>query len=920
MKQKKQNKYINALLIGAILAPTISAHAVFSDINPNDTYSPYIDMLTQCNIISGRGDNTFDPYAGVTRAELAKISVIMADGAPSGGSSLFGDIGSTHWASQYINTAAHKGFITGYTDGTFRPEKNLTYAEAVTVALRMLGYTSADLTGGYPYAYINKASELGLTDGLSFSPDDIINRRDTAYIFGKAFITDKKDGSKLLSDMGYSLSDECTVLSSYGASENEINTTIGSYTYNGNKSDYIGTRVKLITDGTDAAAILPVRQNRDGGIIVGLSGSTVSYFADGEIKTVQLSPSANVYFQGTQTSFSNARQSISIGDSFYYSRTSNGGFDYGVVDENDNIIPSFGADSIAYGSYTVKNSKLCYTSDVKPYDAIYYYPDQKLSLIYSSAVSGVLQSAYPTKSNAAVITVSGVEYSVDTVEAQDAVSRLTINDTVSVSLGRNGGAAAVYKADIGTNVYGIERIIGDNIVCVADGKSQTLKADDTWRIIFKGKDTTFGSVKSSIGENMQMTVYYDDNGGFDYGVIEELKLTDAAVAAADGTAPFNDIRYVVRDGKSSSASEIKKNDVLYYNSATKTVYAYCDSISGIYEKAYPDAQNPSSVKISGKIYDIETVGASYAFSNIGYDTGVTVLLGRNGAIAAVADSSASTAAYGVITNCTEKIEDGKKDYYVTCLGTSGEQEFKVKTDKSDLIGKTTMYKFEDGYLTVGTIKNKTVFGSLDRNNKKIGSDRLSSDCVIVDVAYVPEDGSAIAREAEFSDIARSSLSVSDITAVGKSEDGLIRFIALNNVTKADSKIGITANSRSGGELYKIVSDGVTREYSADINVTYGAGSPVIFNLYNNKIVDITVMENICSGKFKSINGQYLTLENGTHDMAKNCVVYIKTDTYEYKQTDISEIDFDKIEYAYGYSEVSSERGGMLRAVVLSLKK
>lgn len=921
MKHKsRKQRYISALLACAVMLPSGVCAAPFSDVDADAAYAPYVDMLTQCKVLSGRGNSAFDPNAPVTRAELAKMAVIMTDGAPSGGSSLFGDISSSHWAAQYVNTAAYKGFITGYTDGTFRPEKNLTYAEAVTVALRMLDYTSADLTGGYPYAYINKAREIGLTDGLSLAPDDIISRADAAYIFGRAFVTDKKGAGPLLSDMGYSLSDECTVLSSYGVAENEINTTVGTYTYDGDKTAYIGNRAKLVIDGGRAAAVLPVRQSREGGIIVGLSGSTVSYFDGGEIKTVQLAPSSNVYFEGAQAAFSAIRQSISVGDLFYYSRTSGGGFDYGVVEENDNIVPTFGADSVVYGSYTVKNSKLCYTSDINLYDAVYYYPNQNLSLVYSSSVSGVLQSAYPTKSNAATITVSGTEYSVDTIEAQEAVSRLTINDTVSVALGRNGGAAAVYKTDIAANVYGIERVIGDNIVCVADGATQTVKADDTWRIIFKGKDTTFGAVRSSIGSNMQMSIYYDGNGSFDYAVIEDLKLSDAAVAAADATVPFDDVKYVIRDGKSAAVSDIRKNDVLYFNSITKTVYAYCDSISGIYEKAYPDAQNPSSVQISGKIYDIETVGASYAFSSLAYESGVTVLLGKDGAVAAVADASDATAAYGVITNCTEKTVDGKKDYYVTCIGTGGEQEFKVKNDKSDLIGKSTMYKFEDGYLSIGTIKNKTVYGDIDKLNRKIGTERLSSDCVIADVAYVPENGAAIARRVELSDIARSSLSVSDITAVGKADDGLVHFIALNNVTRLDSRIGIATHSRSGGDSYKIDVDGAEHEYTADINVTYGVGAPVIFNLYNGKLVDLTVMQSICQGSFSSINGQYLMLENGAYDMAKNCVVYIKTDTYEYKLTDISEIDEDKIEYAYGYSEVSAQRGGMLRAVVLTLKK
>ncbi len=902
-----------------IASSGITALADFSDVDTSAYYAPYVNMLTDCAVLSGRGDGSFDPNAYVTRAELAKIAVIMSDNAPSGGSSLFGDIQNSHWAASYVNTAAQKGFITGYTDGSFRPEKNLTYAEAVTVALRMLGYTSSELTGGYPYAYINKAAELGLTAGLSFSPDDIITRGDTAYIFGKAFVTDKKSGSPLLEDKGYSLSEECTVLSSYGISENEINTTIGSFTYGGDKSEYIGARVKLVTDGSDAAAVLPVRNNREGGIITGISGSTISYFDDGEIKTVQLSPSANVYFQGAQSAFSSVKQSVSTGDAFYYTRTKNGGFDYGVVEENDNIVPAFGAEGAVYGSYTVKNSKLCFTQDIKPYDAVYYYPSENLSLIYSSSVSGVFQSAYPNKENASSITVGGTEYSVDTEAAQAAVSALTINDTVTVALGRNGGAAAVFKAQSGSDVYGIERVIGDNIICRSGSESKTVKADDTWRVIYKGKDTTFGAVKTSVGENMQITFYYDGNGGYDYSVIEECKLTDAVQASENGKVPFDNVRAVIRDGKKAAVSDIKKNDILYYNSAIGTVYAYCDSVSGIYEDAYPNADNPSSVKISGKIYEVETVGASYALSDIKYETAITVYLGRNGAVAAVGGTEAGLDAYGVITDCTEKTVDGKKDYYVTCLGTGGEQDFKVSSDKSDMIGRSIKYRFEDGYLTVSPLKNNTLSGSIDRNNRKIGNYRLTDDCVIIDVGYVPEDGAASAKKVELSDIARSSLSGSDILAFGSSENGLISFIALNNVTKFDCKNGITVARHNTGSTYKIDTDGVTREYSSNLNISCGAGAPVTFRLYRNKLVELKMLTSICSGSMTAINGGYITLGERTYDMTKDCAVYVQTDTYEYKLISADDADDYAGSYAQGWSDVPAERGGSVRVVVIQGK-
>ena len=88
------------------------------------------------DIVYGRDNNNFDPNAYITRAEFAAIAARF-DSEGYSGENLFTDIDG-HWAANQINRAAEKGWISGYPDGTFGPDRYITRAEAVTMINRVL--------------------------------------------------------------------------------------------------------------------------------------------------------------------------------------------------------------------------------------------------------------------------------------------------------------------------------------------------------------------------------------------------------------------------------------------------------------------------------------------------------------------------------------------------------------------------------------------------------------------------------------------------------------------------------------------------------------------------------------------------------------------------------------------------------------
>ena len=108
----------------------------FSDVPKGYWAANYIGYMQQFGIITGYSDGSFRPDAPVTRAEFAAIASRFEK--LTEGSKSFTDVSDTYWAARYINFAATRGWATGYSDGTFKPENTITRAEVAAVTCRLL--------------------------------------------------------------------------------------------------------------------------------------------------------------------------------------------------------------------------------------------------------------------------------------------------------------------------------------------------------------------------------------------------------------------------------------------------------------------------------------------------------------------------------------------------------------------------------------------------------------------------------------------------------------------------------------------------------------------------------------------------------------------------------------------------------------
>jgi hypothetical protein len=168
--------------------PTVS----FSDLTPDHWAYSYVESLVEKGVINGYPDGTFKPQKTVTRAEFAKM-IVLARGWPllSISQTSFSDVSTDYWGHQYIETARFYRAIKGYPDGSFRPGAKIKRSEIATIIVRagefeinISGSKFSDLPSSHwAYNYIltarNQQIVSGYPDG-TFRPEGYATRAEAA--------------------------------------------------------------------------------------------------------------------------------------------------------------------------------------------------------------------------------------------------------------------------------------------------------------------------------------------------------------------------------------------------------------------------------------------------------------------------------------------------------------------------------------------------------------------------------------------------------------------------------------------------------------------------------------------------------------------------------------------------------------------
>lgn len=162
IKKMKKSLLLTLLLVFILPAPSL---ADFSDVSTDYGHKTAIDFVKSKNIVSGYSDGTFKPDNPINRAELVKIIVnANADSYDIESCDIeknlsFSDIDKSAWYAPYLCYAVKNNIISGYPDGTFRPQREVIYAEATKIITKGIGFNIEE--GDVWYAnYNDKIIEL----------------------------------------------------------------------------------------------------------------------------------------------------------------------------------------------------------------------------------------------------------------------------------------------------------------------------------------------------------------------------------------------------------------------------------------------------------------------------------------------------------------------------------------------------------------------------------------------------------------------------------------------------------------------------------------------------------------------------------------------------------------------------------------
>lgn len=480
----------------ALLAGT--AGAAFKDIT-DENLAQAAASLDALAIMEGDGAGNFEPNRSLTRAEFTKLaaaSLGVGDATAYQSYTLFPDVLYTHWASGYIAAMvkspdlAKKQIIRGNADGTFTPEKPVTYGEACTMLLRMLDYTTADVGPIWPNDYVVKAQSLGLTKGAaSHGVNDPITRADAAIMLRNTLRTPTKGGEKLYTALSGSTPVENSIL--LATPETDSSLQAGQLRFyeggqivtrpaaNSIDSALVGARGVVLFDKTatnKVKSFLPEVSERETYTVVRAERQQIVTKEGGQIAVGRKVP---VVVQGALQDYIEAWFDIRQGQkvNLYYDKDHN--LELIAVDNafvsGDSYV--WGVDTVAIpkGYRVERNGATIQEGDIQKYDVVTLDPTTQTALVSNTRITGVYQEATPSFRFPEKVKVLATEFPVSE-KAAPTFDNTELGKKVTLLFDVSGQVrAAVPESELSASMNGIVTATTESEVTVQLFNGLTIK-------------------------------------------------------------------------------------------------------------------------------------------------------------------------------------------------------------------------------------------------------------------------------------------------------------------------------------------------------------------------------------------------------------------------------------------------------------
>lgn len=498
----------SVLLAGLVtIAPASAAgSAAFTDI-PDSTTANAAETLRVLGVVDGTGGTAYNPNGTLTRAEFCKMAVeILGRGSEEPAQrnrTIFTDVGPDHWARGYVNLAASitigatggedgsagTRLIMGVGDGSFQPNRAITYGEAVTMLMRVLGYGDQDVATGANWydGYVGLAISSGLADGLNISGASTLTRGQAAILFYNLLFTSPKNSTDIyLSTLGGSLEDNVIVLSTDATAEDgtggSVLTTSGTYKTDRAAfgSELCGARGQIVLDkDKKLLAILPEKGITIRSVTVMGSPEANAIPVVGD-ETIKVTLDTKVYQSDSQepTTYEKIWTSLRTGTSLKLCFNGSGKLDYiyqtSAKDAGGegNVMVAKNKPSGTSNPFTIltggktpeiyKNGIPAQVSDIRQYDVGTYDKNSNTLFVSDLRLCGLYEDASPNAAAPSTVKVMGATLEVLPSAVAD-LSAFQVGDKVTFLLTSSGQVAGAVSPSVAqSNAVGVAKVEGSS--------------------------------------------------------------------------------------------------------------------------------------------------------------------------------------------------------------------------------------------------------------------------------------------------------------------------------------------------------------------------------------------------------------------------------------------------------------------------
>ncbi len=919
-------KIASVVLAALLITSGFGALPIFAAPAYSDNVAP---LLAELKIMQGDPDGNLRLDAFVSRAECTKIAVAASkfrDTVATGSkTSPFKDVSADHWAAPYITVAVKNGLCKGYLDATFKPSDTVTYEEALTMFLRVLGYSEEDFGASWPDGQIGLSQNIGLGDSLSKSAGQELTRRDVMIIAYNLLNTPAKgSGSDYISEFDRAITDDVVLIASNredsSVSAGKVLTSAGTFKITDDFDfNNIGKRGSITVRNNDTlVSFIPGEQITEEYIVSGTMGSDILF--DGNILDVD--EGTPVYFKSKTYTYESVTQEIEAGDVCKVFKDKNNEIDYILFTTNPKS-----------SSLTTPNTKTCVVTSVLG-DKVLGYIDETLSEVTLSQ------------------TVSYFDGD-DTSSYQQISSKIKAGDTLTLRYDKNNQLQYIIYNRVDTNTdvgnpeikrHIVYSILGNSIITYNKGAFD--KVEFTAGTLFYEDDTqtSYSAVSQKIAMGDVLNVKYKQNGAIDYVIYEEgntigpVTVSGTSWYSSFGVDP--DSTTIMRDGAKTALSEVKVNDIAYYSKDLDMILTYSKKVTGVYESATPNKDTPQSVTVSGITYVLEGVDAFTKLSSNGsFNLGdtVTLLLGKSGEVADVlTQAQLSDEVYGYLieTGTKETTVNGTavtKPFVRLVLPSGESSEYITTKDYKSLLNQPVKVSFKDGNASVSVVTQQSTVSGLftwNSNARSLGNSKLDASLSIIEVSTTNPGDSGNAANVFPQRLNGLNLNASDILYAEKNSDGKIIELILRDITGDMHEYGVVTSaskntvgmSVSGSYTYLL--NGISKSLSTNGTAyTVSSGQPVkIKTSENGAVTGMSPLTKVNGSKVTDISGSNINFGGKIYKMSDDISIYTKDASYNYSMLTLDELKNTFENYSISlYCDKDDSVGGRIRIIIATPK-